>query len=153
VQNVGGNVVVTYAKPPRGGGKELHGPGLGYVAVFDTKGRLLLDLQHGPFLNAPWGVAQSPSDFGTFSHRLLIGNLGSGTIDAFNPMTGAFEGQLLDANGAPIAIDGLWALSFGSNGPSGSAVELYFTSGPNDDVNGLFGKVVPVAAEQRGNNE
>jgi hypothetical protein len=60
---------------------------------------------------------------------------------------------LLDANGATLAIDGLWALSFGSNGVAGSAIELYFTAGPNDENDGLLGKITPAAAEQRGNNE
>ena len=154
IQNVGGNLVVTYAKKERGSTDEAHGPGLGAVAIFNPFGRLLQVLDRGPFLNAPWGVAQAPSDFGVFSHRLLIGNFGDGTINAFNPVSGEFEGKLLDnATGNPLWIDGLWALNFGSNGASGSAIELYFTAGPNDENDGLFGKIVPVAAEQRGSNE
>jgi uncharacterized protein (TIGR03118 family) len=153
VQNVGGNVVATFAQKQRGSEDEQHGPGKGFVAVFDPQGRLLLDLQHGSFLNAPWGITESPSDFGVFSHRLLIGNQGDGTINAFNLVSGRFEGQLLDANGAPLAIDGLWALSFASNGASGSAIEMYFTAGPHEETDGLFGKIVPLAAEQRGSNE
>jgi uncharacterized protein (TIGR03118 family) len=153
VQNVGGNLVVTFARKQQGSDDETHGSGLGFVAIFDPQGRLLLNLQHGSFLNAPWGIAQAPSDFGVFSHRLLVGNQGDGTINVFNSLTGKFEGQLLDANGAPLAIDGLWALNFGSNGTSGSAIELFFTAGPNEEADGLFGKIVPVATEQRGSNE
>ncbi|MGC2245515.1 MAG: TIGR03118 family protein, partial [Terriglobales bacterium] len=62
VQNVGGNLVVTFAKKQKGSDDEAHGPGLGFVAIFDPQGRLLLDLQRGPFLNAPWGITQAPSD-------------------------------------------------------------------------------------------
>jgi uncharacterized protein (TIGR03118 family) len=153
IQNVGGNLVVTFAKKQQGSEDEAHGPGLGRVDIFSPFGKLLARLDHGPFLNAPWGVAQAPSDFGVFSHRLLIGNFGDGAIHAFNPVTGDFEGTLLDANGATLAIDGLWALSFGSNGVAGSAIELYFTAGPNDENDGLLGKITPAAAEQRGNNE
>jgi uncharacterized protein (TIGR03118 family) len=153
IQNVGGNLVVTFAKKQRGSDDEAHGPGLGFVAIFDTEGRLLLNLDHGRFLNAPWGVAQAPSDFGVFSHRLLIGNFGDGTIHAFNAVTGRFEGTVLEASGAPLTIDGLWALGFGNNGAAGSAIEMYFTAGPNDENDGLFGKITPSAAEQRGNNE
>ena len=153
IQNVGGSLVVTYAKKERGGDEEAHGPGLGFVAIFNPFGRLIQRLDRGPFLNAPWGVAEAPSDFGVFSHRLLIGNFGDGTINAFNPISGEFEGKLLDANGAPLWIDGLWALSFGSNGASGSAIELYFTAGPNEESDGLLGKIAPVGTEQRGNNE
>ena len=153
IQNVGGSLVVTYAKKEKGSNDEAHGAGLGSVAIFNPFGRLIQRLDRGPFLNAPWGVAEAPSDFGVFSHRLLIGNFGDGTINAFNPISGEFEGKLLDATGAPLWIDGLWALSFGSNGASGSAIELYFTAGPNDEGDGLLGKIAPAAAEQRGNNE
>jgi uncharacterized protein (TIGR03118 family) len=153
VQNVGGNLVVTFAKKQRGSDDEAHGPGLGFVAVFDAQGQLRLDLQQGSFLNAPWGITQAPSDFGVFSHRLLIGNQGDGTINAFNSVTGEFEGKLLDKNGANMVIDGLWALNFGSNSIAGPAIELFFTAGPNDEANGLFGEIIPVATEQRGSNE
>ena len=113
---MGGNLVVTFAKRERESADEEHGPGLGFVAIFDPFGRLIQRLDRGPFLNAPWGVTMAPSDFGAFSH-LLIGNFGDGTIHAFNAVSGNFEGTVLDANGQPLTIDGLWALGFGSNGP------------------------------------
>jgi uncharacterized protein (TIGR03118 family) len=156
IQSVGGNLVVTFAHRLPGQNDEDHGPGLGWVGVFDINGNLLSVLEHSDFINAPWGIAMTPGDFGVFSHRLLIGNFGDGWIHAYNPFTGKHEGYLRDGNGAPIAIDGLWGLSFGSgtaNGKSGSAIELYFTAGPNDENNGLFGKLVPVAAELRGSND
>ena len=153
IQNVGGNLVVTFAKVESGSTDEQHGAGLGYVSVFDNQGRLIQRLKHGPWLNAPWGVAAAPGDFGAFSHRILIGNFGDGHVNAFNSVTGKFEGQLLDSSNKPLAIDGLWALSFGNNGAAGSAIELYFTAGPNDEANGLLGKVAPVATDQRGNTE
>jgi len=154
VQNVGGNLVVTFAHRQPGSEDEDHGAGLGYVRVFDTKGNVLLRVQHGNFLNAPWGVAMASGDFGSFSHRLLIGNFGDGHINAFNALTGKFEGALLDTTGAPLWIDGLWALSFaGDATKNGAPNELYFTAGPNDESNGLFGKIDASALEQRGNSE
>lgn len=153
IQNVGGNLVVTFAERGRDG-SDVDAPGLGFVSIFDTRGRLIQRLEHGPFLNAPWGIALAPADFGTFAHRLLIGNFGDGTIHAFNAVTGRFEGTLQDANGAPLWIDRLWALSFGGGvAANGSATDLYFTAGPNDENNGLLGKLTPVAADQRGNTE
>jgi uncharacterized protein (TIGR03118 family) len=154
IQNVGGNLVVTYAQRDPGSTDENHGPGLGFVVVFDTAGNVLVRLQHGSYLNAPWGIAMAPGDFGPFSHRLLIGNFGDGTINAFNAVSGKFEGTLLDANGANLSIDGLWALSFAGNSTkNGSATELYFTSGPNDEGDGVFGKLTATDTEQRGNTE
>jgi len=154
IQNVGGSIVVTFAKRLPGEGDEEHGAGLGYVDVFDLDGNLLLRLQHGSFLNAPWGIALAPGDFGAFSHRLLIGNFGDGNLLAFNAFSGKFEGRLLDATGHPIWIDGLWGLSFGGNSAnSGLATELYFTAGPKDESHGLFGKLAAVSTDQRGNSE
>jgi len=71
-----------------------------------------------------------PQDFGTFSHRLLIGNFGDGTIHAYNAVSGKLEGTVEDENGAPIAIDGLWALSFGGgNANSGLATNCSTQAG------------------------
>src|SRR5438046_3370477 len=97
---------------------EDHGPGLGYVTIFDTAGHVVRRLAHGLYFNAPWGIAMAPADFGVFSHRLLIGNFGNGNIHAFDPITGKFAGTLLDPTGHAIKIDGLWALSFGGGNPN-----------------------------------
>jgi len=153
IQSVGGNVVVTFAHRLPGQDDEDDGPGLGWVGVFDTEGNLLVTLEHGDFINAPWGIAMSPSDFGAFSHRLLIGNFGDGWIHAYNAFTGKHEGALLDQNGQPIAIDGLWGLSFGNNAKAGASNALYFSAGPNHESQGLFGNLVPVAGDQRGSND
>jgi len=154
IQNVGGNIVVTFAHRKPGSKDEDHGAGLGFVDVFDQSGRLLLRLQHGPYLNAPWGIAQASGDFGPFSHRLLIGNFGDGYIHAFNSVSGKFEGTLLDQTGYPLWIDGLWGLSFGGNNTnSGLATELFFTAGPNEENDGILGKITATASEQRGNSE
>jgi uncharacterized protein (TIGR03118 family) len=154
MQNVGGNIVVTFAHRAPGSRDEDHGAGKGYVDVFDPNGTLLLRLQHGPFLNAPWGIALASSDFATFSHRLLIGNFGDGGIHAFNLVSGTFEGTLLNADGTPLSIEGLWALSFGGdNAKNGLATELFFTAGPNDENDGLYGKITPAASESRGSSE
>jgi len=154
IQNIGGSIVVTFAHRNPGSRDEDHGVGLGYVDVFDLNGTLLLRLQHGPSLNAPWGIALAPGDFGIFSHRLLIGNFGDGRIHAFNVMSGKDEGMLLNADGTPLAIDGLWALSFGGDSTrNGLATELFFTAGPNDENDGLYGAIMAVASENRGSSE
>ncbi len=155
IQNVGGNLVVTFAKKQPGSNDEQHGPGLGAVGIFDANGHLLSRFQRGDFLNAPWGIALAPSDFGPFSHRLLIGNFGDGTVNAFNIVTGQFVGKMLaPGSSSPLVVDGLWALSFGGNAANnGSSTELFFTAGPNDENDGLFGKLTATNSEQRGNSE
>ena len=99
-------------------------------------------------MNAPWGVVWTPRDFGEFSNTILVGNFRSGQIAAFNGLSGRFLGMMLDPSGKPITISGLWALVFGGgNAKSGPANTLYFTAGINNEKDGLFGTLVPIAAE------
>jgi uncharacterized protein (TIGR03118 family) len=138
VQNLGGKIFVSFAQqgtmPDENDGK-----GLGYVDAFDTGGNLLMRFEHGPWLNAPWGMAIAPPNFGEFSNRLLVGQFGSGQIAAYDLDSGEFEGLLHGSKGA-LSIDGLWALAFGggsaNNGPTNT---LFFTAGINDEQDGLFG--------------
>ena len=92
------------------------------------------------------GIALAPADFGTFSNDLLIGNFGDGRIQAFNPAAILGNGQyqragiLHSADGPPLRIDGLWALSFGKGvAANGNANSLYFTAGPDQEQGGAFG--------------
>lgn len=58
------------------------------------------------------------------------------------------------AIGTPLTIDGLWALGWGGGGTrNGLSTDLYFTAGPNDENDGLFGKISPTSTEQHGNAE
>src|SRR4051794_14181393 len=98
VQNIGGDLYVAFAKQDSEKKDEVAGPGLGYVDVFSTSGSLLRRLQHGNWLNAPWGMTQAPSDFGNFSHHILVGQFGSGQIAAYDAVTGRFAGLVRDAS-------------------------------------------------------
>src|SRR5580704_4025236 len=167
VQSVGNDIVVTYALHQQGQPLETDGPGLGYVNIFTAKGRLIQRLEHGDWLNAPWGITLAPQDFGAFSHDLLIGQFagggttqGSGTIAIYDLITGQFKGLLQDANGNTIAINGLWDISpannsaVGSYDPAGApGSELYFTAGPNKGTGGLFGYLKPAATDLTEGND
>ena len=153
VQGIGPNIYVTYAKQDATGHDDVPGDGFGFVDVFSPRGRLLARLQHGPWLNSPWGVVMSPADFGEFTHTILVGNFGSGTIAAFNPVTGRFLGNMLNPDGTTLKIDGLWGLAFGNGGASGPGNALFFTAGPNDESDGLFGSLTPIASELNENDE
>jgi uncharacterized protein (TIGR03118 family) len=144
VQNIGGDIYVAYALQDSTKHDEVDGAGLGFVDVFSTGGRLLRRLQHSRWMNAPWGLTQAPSDFGAFSHNILVGQFGSGQILVFDPVTGRFKGTLNDASDKPITIDGLWALEFGSDSTGGPATSLFFTAGLNDEADGLFGTITAV---------
>ena len=151
IQNIGGTIYVTYAMQDEDKEDDVAGPGLGFVDAFDTSGNFIRRVATMGELNAPWGLALAPSDFGRFSNDLLVGNFGDGRIHAFDPTTltldGEFEavGLLHSAGGKPIQIDGLWALQFG-HGTSPSSANgltntLFFTAGPSDEEHGLFGSL------------
>ena len=144
VQALGGNIYVAYALQNGNQSFEVSGPGLGYVDVFAPNGVLMQQLiAKGP-LNAPWGLAIAPAGFGDFTGDLLVGNFGDGTINVFNPTTGAFVAQLNDTIGAPISIPSLWALQAGNGASGGEKAAIYFTAGipgPDNGNHGLFGRL------------
>lgn len=148
VQTIGTNVYVAYAKQDDQKEDDVPGAGLGAVIVFDAAGRRLARLQHGNWFNAPWGIAMAPGEFGEFSHSLLVGMFGSGQIAAFNPIDGSFLGLMKRLDESTLSISGLWALGFGAgNANSGPYNTLFFTAGPNDENDGLFGTLVPKQSE------
>ena len=142
IQAIGNQIVVAYAKQDAQAAKAVFGAGIGAVDVFDAAGTLTARLVvAGGVLNAPWGIALAPANFGTFSSDLLIGNLGDGRINAFNPTTGAWLGALADGNGTPIAIDGLWGIAFGNGINSQPMNTLFYAAGPNNESNGVYGRI------------
>src|SRR5215469_13618406 len=62
VQEVNGNLYVTYARQNADKDEDVDFPGFGFVDKFSPKGKLLERLQHGPWLNAPWAVVLTPSN-------------------------------------------------------------------------------------------
>jgi uncharacterized protein (TIGR03118 family) len=144
IQNIGGDLYVTFAKQDDKKHDEVDGAGLGFLDVFSPTGRLVRRFEHGSWLNAPWALAMAPGDFGVYSHDLLVGQFGSGNIAVYDSATGRFKGLLRDSTNTPIAIGGLWALSFGSDGGSGPATSLYFSAGSDGEQHGLFGTITPI---------
>lgn len=148
VQMLNSQLFITYAKQGLNDQPDF-GPGLGFVDVFDASTGALIQrlISQGP-LNAPWGLALAPSNFGQFSNDLLVGNHGDGTIWAFDPIAGLVIDELKDAEGNPIINPELWALAFGNGGQGFNPDALYFTAGINGEMDGLFGEIqaTPVPA-------
>ncbi len=144
VQNIGGTLFVTYAKQDSARHDDVAGDGLGFVLYFTPSGRLIGHLQHGPWMNSPWGVVWTPRDFGEYSNSILVGNFGSGKIAAFNGFTGKFIEFLKNPDDSDMVIDGLWMIAFGNDGTAGPATTLFFTAGIQGEAHGLFGTITAV---------
>lgn len=141
IQAIGDRIYVAYAKQAASGPDEVKGAGLGIIAAFDTSGVFVKELATGGALNAPWGLAMAPANFGTFSKTLLVANFGDGKINAYNPSTGAFAGTLSQADGTPIVIDGLWGIAFGNGVNAQPMNTLFYTAGPADETHGAYGRI------------
>ncbi len=141
IQSIGGNIYVSYAMQDADKHDDVKGDGLGFVNVFGPNGELIKRVVSQGKLNAPWGMALAPAGFGKFANHLLVGNFGDGAINAYDIVTGEFAGQLTGTNGSPIKIDGLWGLAFGSGFANQPVNTLFFTASPNDEQNGLYGRI------------
>ncbi len=143
VQNIGGTLFVTYAKQDAPRHDPVGGDGSGFVELFSPNGNHVGHLQHGPWMNAPWGVVWTTRDFGEFSNAILVGNFRSGWIAAFNGFTHKFIGWVRNPDDSLVTIDGLWSLTFGNDATAGLANTLFFTAGINNEADGLFGTLTP----------
>jgi uncharacterized protein (TIGR03118 family) len=143
IQTIGGVLYVAYAKQNEDGDEEVAGEGFGYVSSFGTDGSFLGRVASAGELNAPWGLALAPANFGKFSGDLLVGNFGDGRIHAFRAGEDGWEehGVLKGIDHTPIEIDGLWGIGFGNGANSGPTNTLFFASGPDDEAHGLFGSI------------
>jgi uncharacterized protein (TIGR03118 family) len=146
IQALNGNIFVTYALQDKSKQIEVPGNGLGYVDEYTPDGKLVARVaskgnSHAP-LNAPWGLAIAPAQFGAYSGDLLVGNFGNGRISAYQQRSNGkwvYKGQLRVASGAPIVVDGLWSIAFGNGAAAGPTNDLYFLAGPTGQSQGLFG--------------
>jgi uncharacterized protein (TIGR03118 family) len=146
IQNIGGTLFVTYAKQDAARHDDVAGDGIGYVLFFTPSGKLIGHLEHGPWMNSPWGVIWTPRDFGEYSNSILVGNFGSGKIAAFNGFTGKFIDFVKNPDDSVMVIDGLWMIAFGGDSDpakngSGPATTLFFTAGIQGESHGLFGTI------------
>jgi uncharacterized protein (TIGR03118 family) len=148
VEQIRGLLFVTYAKQDADREDDVAGPGNGFVDVFSPDGFLLSRLISRGALNSPWGIALAPEGFGQLGGKLLVGNFGDGRINVYDLtqiavfLFAEHEGMLGTDETHPIVIDDLWALKFGVDANGFSSTHLYFTAGPNDEEDGIFGELV-----------
>ena len=170
IQAVGSWLLVAYAKVGPDGDEQA-GKGLGFVDVFNPDGSFVKRFASGGPLNAPWGITATPANFladqdmndedgqtknddhggskgmsggmkdDDSQQVILVGNFGDGRINVYT-MDGQFQGQLQSHNHT-IVIEKLWALGFAPvTATNTDQTRLYFTAGPNDENDGLFGYLI-----------
>ena len=115
--------------------------GMGRLAEYNNDGKLINIWDDKKSLSAPWGIAVAPDNFGALSGHLLVANFGDGTIAAFDPKNRSFVDHIRDGAGKIIKIDGIWGLLFGNGASLGDKDSLYFTAGPNEEKDGIFGRL------------
>jgi len=98
-------------------------------------------------------MAIAPAGFGRFSNRLLIGNFGDGTIQAFDLASGRRVGALRTPQGNRLVSPVLWGMAFGNGLLNQPTDVLFYAAGPNFGTGGLYGRIsarqpAPGALEQ-----
>ena len=117
-------------------------PNRGKLVEYTLSGDLVRIYEDLGRLNAPWGVAVAPANFGLLSNMLLVGNFGgAGKVAAFNQTTGRFIDYMRDDGGEVIGLDGTWGLMFGNGVSLGDTNALYFAAGTASEAAGLFGSL------------
>lgn len=142
-QTVGNQIFISYAHFTGTNPLEDHGSGLGLVDIYDLTGKLVKRFADvNGALNAPWGMAMAPANFGQFSGDLLVGNFGDGKINVYDPNSGALLGTLSDSTGAAIVIPGLWGIAFGNDaaGLDVPSTALFYAAGPSP-TQGVYGRI------------
>jgi uncharacterized protein (TIGR03118 family) len=142
---INNQVYVAYALADSARQNAVPSAGTGVIDIFDLNGNFVRTLTSGGTLNAPWGVMMAPATFGAFANDILVGNFGDGTINAFDPTSGSFQGQLTDSTGAVIVNPGLWDMVVGQGG-TGDPNTMYLTAGGSDQAHGLFAALTPTVA-------
>ncbi|MEI5996585.1 TIGR03118 family protein [Paraburkholderia bengalensis] len=141
IQAVGNNIFVSYAKQNATANAQVVGAGLGVLDEFDLDGHFVRQfVGMGGALNAPWGIALAPANFGPLSNDLLVGNFGDGTIEAFDPNSAKDLGKLTLHSGQPFTQAGLWGMSFGNDVDNQPKNTLFYAAGPSKTT-GVFGRI------------
>ncbi|HWG30922.1 MAG TPA: TIGR03118 family protein [Steroidobacteraceae bacterium] len=136
-------IYVTYAMAqPPDNHDNMNGAGLGLIDIYDAAGTFVKRLvSPGGALNAPWGLAPTPPDFGTLSNVLLVGNFGDGKINGYDASSGQWIGTIIDSTGAAFSSPGLWGIAFGNDAANQPHNTLFYAAGPNDEANGVYGRI------------
>jgi len=103
----------------------------GFIDIYDIYGVFVKSFSTDVNLKSPWGMVKAPACFKCGHETLLVGNFGSGTINAYKK-SGLATGNVYSTSTTVLVIDGLWGLYTYKD-------KLYFAAGPQGESNGLVG--------------
>ena len=135
IRNLHNLLYVTYALQTSDHEDDSSGVGFGFVDIYQPSGKLIKRFASRGTLNSPWGITEAKPGLCGNNNAILIGNFGDGRINVYT-LNGDFLGQLTNG-GSPVAVEGLWAIDTDIPGITGK--RLYFTAGPDDEADGIFG--------------
>ena len=98
IQLIGGQLYVTYVEY-NSSGDEIPS---GVVDIYNTNGTFVSRFSTSPVLDAPWGITEAPSTFGSFGGDILIGNFLNGEINAFDPVKSVPSSAPSTATACPL---------------------------------------------------
>ena len=130
-------IISVFAAPPREGAPTPASK----LAEFDTDGNLIRVWEDNGLLQAAYGVAYAPDNFGGLSDTLLVGNFNTGTVVAFDPNTHTAIDYVRDSAGKTLVVNGIWGMVFGNGASLGDTDSLYYAAGPNNAADGVFGHI------------
>jgi uncharacterized protein (TIGR03118 family) len=140
VEQIGNDVFVTYGLQDANKLIDVPGKGHGFVDEFRTDGQLERRFASRGTLSSPWGMVVAPHSWGKYAGKILVGNLGDGRVNVFDPHSGHLLGQLTDTKGKPVVIPGLWGLIVG-NDTAGGSDAIWYAGGATADnpAHGIVG--------------
>ena len=88
------------------------------------------------------GDSPSPPRISRSNTLLISNNTNTGTINGFNLTTGAFVETIVNGLGKPFIFNQVWGIEFGGGtAANGNTNQLFFTAGPKNNLNGVFGVI------------
>ena len=94
----------------------------------------------GAYVKENEGSNESRGNQNASDPVILVGNFGDGTISVFSE-DASYLGKLQSHN-QPVKIDGLVGFSAPSSATTVDPKRLYFTAGPDEEADGLFGYLI-----------
>jgi uncharacterized protein (TIGR03118 family) len=104
----------------------------GFIDIHQVNGTMIGRFSSDPSLKSPWGMIRTPEALCHGTRSYSVSNFGSGQITIYNNFGNQIGRVQAIESGLPLIIDKLWGIVEKEK-------QVYFSSGPNEEKNGLIG--------------